>query len=122
MLQVQQKELEGKCHGVKACRKSMITIPAVVTLHMTTIMTNALVRKKFLVYEVMDIKMEAEEVEKPLTEVDLSKVVKITLCETEEIILLDIPSVYVAPESLEENLVRLANERYQQVRLETLLL
>ena len=63
------------------------------------------------------IDAEKREADKPkvLTERDLSKQVKIVLRETEDVWILDLPGSYVFPDSLEENLVKASNARYQKV-------
>ncbi|XP_067677855.1 dynein axonemal intermediate chain 4-like isoform X2 [Haliotis asinina] len=62
-----------------------------------------------------DIRHRREEVKEILTEMDLEKMVDLTLTETETIWLLDMPAVCVSLESDEADHVKMRNEQYQEL-------
>ncbi|XP_071117198.1 dynein axonemal intermediate chain 4-like [Haliotis cracherodii] len=62
-----------------------------------------------------DIRHRREEVKEILTEMDLEKMVDLTLTETETIWLLDMPAVCISLESDEADQVKMRNEKYQEL-------
>ncbi|XP_048255651.1 dynein axonemal intermediate chain 4-like isoform X2 [Haliotis rufescens] len=62
-----------------------------------------------------DIRHRREEVKEILTDMDLEKMVDLTLTETETIWLLDMPAVCISLESDEADQVKTRNEKYQEL-------